>query len=379
MKLWKQLIICLLILVAVGAGWYAYKTRQDNNAAGASVSRGAGGGGAPRQGNAGGGNTLVVSDTVRTDIVNGRLEAIGTIRAFQTVSLTPYTSGTLMSLNVKAGQSLQVGDVIAELDADSEKIALQKAQAELQDLDNALERIVRLRKTNTATQVQEVTAELAVAKAKLNVQDAELALSRRTVKAPISGIVGILPVDVGNYVTAQTVLARIDDTSKVLIDLYVPERFVPQIKVGQKIQAESTATPGQVYEGQILEVDNMLDEASRTMRIRGMFENEDNRLLAGMSFSTTMLFPGDQYPSVSALSIQWGADGAYVWRVMEDKVERVPVTIVQRNSASVLVNGALKEGDLIVTEGVQALRDGMQVTVKNTSASLAPSSQGENR
>ncbi|MFK4824511.1 efflux RND transporter periplasmic adaptor subunit, partial [Paenochrobactrum sp. BZR 588] len=303
-----------------------------------------------------------------TDIVNGRLEAIGTVRAFQTVSITPYTSGTLMALKVKAGQALQAGDVIAELDSESEEIILQKAKAELQDLANTLERIVRLRKTNTATQVQEVTAELAVAKAKLTVQDAELALSRRTVKAPISGTVGILPVDAGNYVTAQTVLARLDDTSKMLIDIYVPERFVPQIKIGQKIQAESTALPGQIYDGQIIEVDNMLDEASRTMRVRGMFENVENRLLSGMSFSTTMLFPGDQYPSVSALAIQWGAEGAYVWRIKDDKVERVPVTIVQRNSASVLVNGALNEGELIVTEGVQALREGMQVTFKNASS-----------
>ncbi|MHC3939259.1 efflux RND transporter periplasmic adaptor subunit [Paenochrobactrum sp. BZR 201-1] len=369
MKLWKQLVICLLVIIAAGAGWYAYKARQADTGSNAAVSQNAGfGGGAAHGGSGGRSAQLVVSDAVRTDIVNGRLEAIGTVRAFQTVSITPYTSGTLMALKVKAGQALQAGDVIAELDSESEEIILQKAKAELQDLANTLERIVRLRKTNTATQVQEVTAELAVAKAKLTVQDAELALSRRTVKAPISGTVGILPVDAGNYVTAQTVLARLDDTSKMLIDIYVPERFVPQIKIGQKIQAESTALPGQIYDGQIIEVDNMLDEASRTMRVRGMFENVENRLLSGMSFSTTMLFPGDQYPSVSALAIQWGAEGAYVWRIKDDKVERVPVTIVQRNSASVLVNGALNEGELIVTEGVQALREGMQVTFKNASS-----------
>ncbi|MBB6260655.1 RND family efflux transporter MFP subunit [Paenochrobactrum gallinarii] len=373
MKLWKQLTICLLIIIAAGAGWFVYKNKQagTDTAPAAANAQGSG----SRQGGSGGGQrgaTLVVTEPARSDIVNGRLEAIGSLRAFQTVSVTPYTSGTLMKLKVKAGEVLKAGDVIAELDAESEEIILAKAKTVLKDLENTLERIVRLRKTNTATQVQEVTAELAVANARLTVQDAELALSRRTVKAPIAGTVGILPVDAGNYVTAQTVLARLDDTSKVLIDIYVPERFVPQIKTGQKIQAESTALPGQTYNGHIIEVDNMLDEASRTMRVRGMFENPRNQLLAGMSFTTTMLFPGDEYASVSPLSIQWGAEGAYVWRVRDDKAEQVPVTIVQRNSASVLVNGAINVGDVIVTEGVQALRNGMQVRIKNAAANKAP-------
>lgn len=370
MKLWKQLTICLLIIIAAAAGWFGYKNKQagSDSAPAAANAQGSG----PRQGGGQRGATLVVTEPARSDIVNGRLEAIGSLRAFQTVSVTPYTSGTLMSLKVKAGQVLKTGDVIAELDAESEEIILAKAKTVLKDLENTLERIVRLRKTNTATQVQEITAELAVANARLTVQDAELALSRRTVKAPISGTVGILPVDAGNYVTAQTVLARLDDTSKVLIDIYVPERFVPQIKIGQKMQAESTALPGQVHEGQIIEIDNMLDEASRTMRVRGVFENTRNQLLAGMSFSTTMLFPGDEYPSVSPLSIQWGADGAYVWRVKDGKTEQVPVTIVQRNSASVLVTGAITVGDAIVTEGVQALRNGMQVSIKNAAAGKAP-------
>src|SRR5690606_7428943 len=106
------------------------------------------------------------------------------------------------------------------------------------------QRIARLRATNTATVVQEVEADLALSNAKLVLEDAQLALSRRTVRAPISGVVGILPVNAGNYVTAQTSIARIDDRSKVLIDIWVPERFAPQIKVGQPLTAESTAFPG---------------------------------------------------------------------------------------------------------------------------------------
>src|SRR5690606_33045958 len=111
----------------------------------------------------------------------------------------------------------------------AEKIAVDKARALSKDAELAQQRIARLRATNTATVVQEVAADLAVANTKLALQEAELALSRRGIRAPISGVVGILPVDAGNYVTAQTPVARIDDRSKVLIDIWVPERFAPQI------------------------------------------------------------------------------------------------------------------------------------------------------
>ena len=84
----------------------------------------------------------------------------------------------------------------------------------------------------------------------------------------------------------------------------MPERFAPQIKVGQPLTAESTAFPGEIYKGRINAVDNMLDEASRTLHVRAEVPNAEDRLRAGMSFSVTILFPGDNYPSVDPLAIQ---------------------------------------------------------------------------
>lgn len=91
----------------------------------------------------------------------------------------------------------------------------------------------------------------------------------------------------------------------MLIDIWVPERFAPQIKVGQPLTAESTAFPGVTHKGEINAVDNMLDEASRTLHVRAEINNNQDRLRAGMSFSVTVLFPGDNYPSVDPLAIQW--------------------------------------------------------------------------
>lgn len=166
----------------------------------------------------------------------------------------------------------------------------------------------------------------------------------------------------------------IDDRSTVLIDIWVPERFAPQIKVGQPLTAESTAFPGEIYKGRINAVDNMLDEASRTLHVRAEVPNAEDRLRAGMSFSVTILFPGDNYPSVDPLAIQWRADGSYVWRIENGIAKKIPVRIVQRSSDNILIDGPVKRGDMIVTQGVQTVRDDAPVRVKGEQgvSALAP-------
>ncbi|EFM56529.1 efflux RND transporter periplasmic adaptor subunit [Brucella inopinata] len=376
MKSWKQIALCLLIILAATGGWYVYK--NNNGAAQLALSSGDAPGNVsqaqPKTQPKGHAAPLVVVAAAGEETINNRLTAIGSARALSTVSVTPYSSGYMTKLRVRAGDTVKEGDLIAELDAETEQIAVAKAETALKDAQTTRQRIARLRATNTATEVQAVGAELAVANAQLALQDAQLALSRRMVRAPINGIVGILPVNAGNYVTAQTSIARIDDRSTVLIDIWVPERFAPQIKVGQPLTAESTAFPGEIYKGRINAVDNMLDEASRTLHVRAEVPNAEDRLRAGMSFSVTILFPGDNYPSVDPLAIQWGADGSYVWRIENGIAKKIPVRIVQRSSDNILIDGPVKRGDMIVTQGVQTVRDDAPVRVKGEQgvSALAP-------
>lgn len=365
MKSWKQIVLCLLIIIVAGGGWYIYKNKDSSTQTASGEASGQQKHGAQSGGSSGRAAPLVVVEPAGEETINNRLTAIGSARALSTVSVTPYSSGYMNELLVKAGDAIKAGDPIAILDNETETIAVNKAQIALKDAETTRQRIARLRSTNTATVVQEVEADLALSNAKLALDDAQLALSRRIVRAPITGIVGILPVNAGNYVTAQTSIARIDDRSKVLIDIWVPERFAPQIKVGQPLTAESTAFPGVTDKGEINAVDNMLDEASRTLHVRAEINNEQDRLRAGMSFSVTVLFPGNSYPSVDPLAIQWGADGSYVWRVEEGVAKKVSARIVQRNSTNILIDGAVKEGDMIVTQGVQTVRDDAPVRLQD--------------
>lgn len=368
MKNWKQIAVCVVVAAAAFGGWSWYNAgRTGTEATGTPPSAGQ---------NSGARNApLVMTKPAQKQIVNDKLSAIGSGVALNTVAVMPYSSGTIRQFLVSAGTLVKKGQIIAELDAETEQIAVEKAQVLLKDAEITQKRMATLRASNTATQVQVVAADLALANAKLAVKDAELALSRRSVEAPIAGIVGILPVDAGNYVTSSTTIATIDDRSKLLIDIWVPERFAPQLRIGQVVTAIPTALPGKSFQGQISALDNMIDAASRTMRVRAEITNPSDVLRSGMSFTVTILFPGDQYLAVDPLSIQWDGDGSYVWRIDRDgKAERVAARIIQRNANAVLVDSELAEGDVIVTEGVQNVREGGSVTVKgqNTGSTASP-------
>ncbi|UXN06479.1 efflux RND transporter periplasmic adaptor subunit [Bartonella sp. HY761] len=319
----------------------------------------------------GGGNAsaLVVVEPVKKEIINDHLTAIGTSRADQTVAVTPWSAGTLEKFFVKAGQNVKINDPIAKLDSDNEEIALEQAKVQLEDAKQAYERIIRLRETQTVSQVQEISGKLALAKAELSVKDAQLTLERRTIRAPINGMVGILPIDAGNYVTTATTIANIDNRSKILVDIWVPERYAPSIEIGQSISAKSIARPGdKPFIGTVSAIDSKIDEASRTLRVRSEILNKNDVLRGGMSFEVSLTFPGDPYASVNPLAIQWSGSGAYVWRIKDNKAYKTPVSIIQRNSNNVLVNGEIEAGDNIVIQGVQSLREGIEVRFENPQA-----------
>lgn len=376
MSFWKQALISLILLAVAFFGWARFFPGSSEILARwgmdwvpfATVARApdqpAGPGNGQRQ--RGGQQQAVVAATVTEETINDRLSAIGTGRAKQTVAVTPYAAGRMTEMLVTSGATVKAGDLIAKLDDETEKIAVDRAKFALDDAIAKQERMQQLRTSNTATSVQVTEAALAVDNARLALRDAELALARRSIPAPISGVVGILPVAAGNYVSTSTEIARIDDRTSILVDFWVPERYAGMVEVGMPLSAASVARPGEVHEGKVSALDNRIDDQSRTLQVQALLENPNDRLRAGMSFQVTMEFPGDVYPAVDPLAVQWGSDGAYVWLVKDGKAVRTDVKIIQRNTDTVLVQAAISPGDIVVTEGVHAVRNGAPVMIGRT-------------
>jgi RND family efflux transporter MFP subunit len=310
----------------------------------------------------GGREQSVIVKAAEQGKINDIMRAIGDGDALRSVAVTPLVSGQIAEMMIKPGQVVKAGDVIATLDDDVEKIALQSSKVALEAATNKLTRNEDLKKIISQAEYQDT--QTAVETARLVAAAAQLALERRVVRAPIDGIAGIVNADVGDYVSVSTPLVTIDDRSRLLVDFWVPERFTGLLKEGQDVQAKPIARPGKSFPGKIEAIDNRIDAASRTLHVRAVIENEGDELRAGQSFEVVVSLPGDSWPSVSPLAILWDSSGSYVWRVTsEKKVERVSAAIIQRNQDDVLVDGDIKPGDQIVIEGLQQLRAGATVKI----------------
>ncbi len=390
MAFWKQLLLSVVAIVLCLLGWLWFvpgatallaragvphsviamigpSSETPQSAAGKGQGQGGG-----RNGNAA---PSVVVQNVKLGLVNDRLSAIGTGDAIQSVTVMPQVAGTLLEINIKSGDKVAKGQVIARLENEEQRIARDQAQVALKSATEKSQLYTNLK--SSVSRIEAFDAEIALETAKLALASAELELKRRDIVAPIDGIAGIVTVNPGDNVTTSTAIATVDDRSELLVDFWVPERFAPIIKVGQPVNATAVARPGNLYDGSVEAVDNRIDEASRTLRVRARIGNDNDDLRAGMAFTVTMTFEGERYPAVDPLSVQWDSEGSFVWRILEGKAERVPVRIVQRNPDAVLVEAALAEGDRVVTEGVQRVRAGRAVQIMGGNAEAPQPANGE--
>ncbi|OAN70955.1 efflux transporter periplasmic adaptor subunit [Sulfitobacter sp. EhC04] len=317
----------------------------------------------------GGGPAKVAIAAVGETAIADRITAIGDGRAKRSVTVRSNAVGVITELTLSAGVAVEAGTVIARLLDEEEEIALEQAQINLDEAQREETRIKQLSSTGAVTEVRLRATEVALRSAELAVRKAQFDLSQRQITAPISGRVGITDVEVGDRVNAQDVLATITDRSDILIDFRVPERVVGKIRPGQQITVTPLGLRDTVLTGEVAAIDTVVDRTSRTLLVQGRVANSNDRLRAGMAFSVAMTFPGDSYLSIPPLALQWSSEGPYVWAVRDGKSVQVAVTIAQRNSDSVLIRAdALNAGENVVTEGVQTLRNGAEVSPVNNPA-----------
>ena len=307
--------------------------------------------------------TNVITTSVNFATINDTLTAIGEGSPVRSVTVTATAAGELAEVAVRSGQHVERGTVIARFDEADEQIEYDVAELAVNDALTTLGRTQSLADGNLVPATTLAAAQLAANNAELALRNAEVALSRRTVTSPIDGSVGLIRVTAGNYLPAQTTITTIDDTSSILIDFWVPERYATQIDAGMPVSVAAVALPGRSFSGDITAIDTRIDPTSRTLQVQAEIPNPDRSLRAGMSFTVTMSFPGERYPAVDPLAILWSAEGSYVWKYDNGTATRVMAQIIERNSDGVLVRAELEEGDAVITEGILQLNEGAQVNL----------------
>lgn len=303
----------------------------------------------------------VIIEPVRFEQQSTRFDAIGTGRANRSVILFPDAAGEVVERNFEAGQRVATGDILLRLEDRDERLAVELGEVRLKDAQRLLERYQRAQGNAAILPTTIDTAATAVETTRIELERARVALDRRRILAPFSGYVGISDIEIGDRVTTSTQVTTLDDRDTLLIRLDVPEAVSGQIRTGDTLTVSSWSQNGTTRPATVVDIGSRIDPVSRTFTIQARVDNTDDALRPGMGFRVLLDILGGTYPVVPEVAVQWGADGAYVWRSQAGRAEQVSVGIVQRRTGDILVDGALQAGDRIVVEGVQRVRDGVRL------------------
>ncbi|MEX2125261.1 MAG: efflux RND transporter periplasmic adaptor subunit [Woeseia sp.] len=309
----------------------------------------------------------VIVEPLQYSSEDTRVEAVGTSRAVQSIAIHPATSGEVVAVNFEPGHPVEEGDVLIALDQRDEKLAVELAEVRLADATRLYDRYQRAGDTGAVLPTTLDAARAAVEAAGIELDRARIALDYRTIEAPFSGFVGITDVDPGDRVNPDTMITTLDNRSALLVSFEVPEILIGDLEVGAEVEVATWQSREPTAYGLIVDIGSRIDPVTRTFVARAWVENEADSLRPGMSFRVAMNLQGTPYPVIPETGVQWGAEGAHVWSVVERRAHRVPVTIIQRQQGRILVDADLEEGDLIIVEGVQRMREGIDVSYEPAS------------
>lgn len=401
-------LITLAIAGLAGGGWWWYRNTQsgatgaDKSGAAADAKDVKGGAtGVGSRGGPGGGRGAVpaVIDQVRVSEVPVIVTAIGTVTARSTAAARARVDGLLQTVSFREGHLVRAGEVMARIDPLPFQAALQSAQGQLAkdqaQLDSARIDLTRYQKLLEQDSIarQQVEAQAALVKQlegtllgdRAQVATAQLNLGYTEVKAPITGRTGLRQVDAGNMVRSSDAngIVVITEVQPITTVFSLPQEVLPSVlaKMGRDTKGAPRLTV-QVLDrdgrtvldtGELLAVDNQIDAATGTVKLKAVFPNKSNTLFPNQFVNMKLeLERLDAAITIPQSAVQRGAPGTYVYVVTAEKtaslrkVQLGPVT-----GDRVVITTGLKEGDSIVIDGADKLRDGAPVTTVQAAPAAA--------
>ena len=309
----------------------------------------------------------VVAYPAKIQTLNERISAIGTARALHSVTVFPESDGLVTEINFKANEFVKAGDVLMALDARDEQLALQLTKVRLADAQRQLDRYTSVNRRSINIPETEVdAAKLALEAAQIAVDTAEVTLARRYIRAPFHGNVGITDIDVGDRVDSATLITTIDDRSTLLVNFNMPEGFIGEVKIGTNVSARLWESNQPPIQARVVAIDSRVNATSRAFVTQAGIDNSSDRLRPGMAFEMSLALSRGDYLAVPDVAVQWGADGAYLWtaksvagQLAAQRAERIEIQIINRLDGLLLIEADLSAGALIITEGVQSVREGL--------------------
>lgn len=290
-----------------------------------------------------------------------RIDAVGTARANEQVTLTAPVTERILRLNFEDGAYVSRGQVIAVLAQGQESAQLAQAAAREREARQQLDRLEQLKSRGFATRSAVDAQQALASEARAQASEARASIGDRVIRAPFGGWVSLRNISAGAVVSAGTEIATISDVSRIKLDFAVPETLLAQVRPGQTIVATAAAYPDQPFRGTIATVDPVLNPQTRAATVRAVLANGDRKLKPGMLLTVAIEAQARTTPAVPELAVVGEGEQNFVYTVVDGKAKRVPVRTGLRQDGMVEIVEGLRAGQRVVTEGVVKVAEGQQV------------------
>lgn len=338
--------------------------------------------------NAGGPQTIPVAIAkAETQDVPIYLSGLGSVEAYNTVTIKSRIDGQLVRVAFKEGQDVKQGDLLAEIDPRPYQVQLQQAeatlfkdQASLKDAKLNLERFKQLFQEGGVISKQQLDTQDSlvnqldgtVRSDQAQIDNVKLQLAYTRITAPVSGRVGLKLVDVGNMVHAAdpSGLAVVTQLQPIAVVFALPEDQLPTVSQHMRgttlnVDAYSRDDRTQLASGKLLTIDNQIDQTTGTGKLKAIFDNRNLSLWPQQFVNVRLLLETKKNSTVvPAAAIQRGPQGTYVFALKPDKtveLRTVQLAFSQGNMAA--IQSGLNPGENVVTDGQDKLQNGSKVEV----------------
>lgn len=303
------------------------------------------------------GPTEVVTAVAVVKPLGVEIEAVGTANANEAANVTSKVSNLVTAIRFLEGSYVKAGEVLVELDNGEQRATLAEAEANLAESERQLVRTRDLaaKQALSASELDQIESTVKANRAR--VEGARARLADTVIKAGFSGRTGFRRVSVGTVVNAGTVITTLDDASRIKLDFTVPDSFLFAIRLGLPVKATTAGLRGRTFEGKISIIDSRVDPVTRSIFVRAEIPNRDGVLKPGIFM--TVAIEGDVLPGlvVPEAAIVPEQGRTYVFVVEGDVAHRREVSVGRRKPGEVEVTKGLNEGERVVVDGTQNLRD----------------------
>lgn len=297
--------------------------------------------------------------------VSEKISLVGTLAANEFIEIKSEIDGRVEQIDFEEGQRASKGQVLFKIDEQKLQASMSQAQANLNLAETTAKRYKALIESRAISQQEydQVMASLATNQAEVELIKAQL--HDATILAAFDGVMGQRLVSAGQFITKGTSLGFLINQDPIKAEFKVPERYLSQIKEGQDIDIRVAAYPDDVFSGKVYFIDPKIEESTRTALLKALIPNPDGKLRLGMFSNLDLIVAKRQAIVIPEIAVIVKGDTTSVFVVDEKNtahLRRVATGI--RLTGSVEITEGLQEGDIVVTEGFQKLREGAGVKMR---------------